>query len=132
MKIMLPFLLSLSLISCETTQFEKELTKAKNCWVLTDYPVDGVYSNEIYGGNSFLPNGKITVTWVNHGRKQEAYDFENRNPDESEWEFSEDSILSFYDYKFKVLEFSRDTIIVVNTKYHKKQCFINMPYKTFQ
>ena len=117
------------LISCknEYSSFEKELTKNNNCWIFIENPATFKINNDMYGGNSFSIDGKVESVYIIKGVKQESFNFEKSQKTDNRWSYNKEHLLIFYGYKFKILKFKKDTIIVKNIKYNKQQLFLNKP-----
>ena len=115
-------------MSCEKkSPFENELTKDDNCWVYIENNKNSITHNTItYGGVHFKENGIVENIWIVKGIKQKNFNFEKTSDKIDKWHFNK-NILSFYDYKFEVISFTKNTLIVKNIKDNKIKHFINMP-----
>lgn len=110
------------------TNFGKELTKDDNFWVYYwSYPIN---SNSISKsppyGLRFYHNGEIKNLIRTNGKENEFPNFENAHKNEYYWKYNDSNkTLSFFDYKFKIVRFIKDTIVVSELKSEKLSCFIN-------
>ena len=128
MKYLAMFLFIFFVLSCyKDSYFEKQLTKKDNCWVfIGNYPINYSVNQKTYGGNRFLVNGDVLEILIVNGIEQKNYNFENKN-NNYKWRIRNNRILSFYQYNFKILTITKDTMIVENLKFKNKQLFINKP-----
>jgi hypothetical protein len=128
MKYIALLLFMLCNLSCNKNNYlEKELTKKKNCWVLVgNYTEVSSINKEMYGGNRFLANGDVQDLLIINGLEQKKFNFESKTIN-NKWNIDRNGFLSFYDYHFKIINISNDTLIVENLKLKSKLIFINMP-----
>jgi hypothetical protein len=121
-KIFLLSLMILTLSSCKKSEFENLLLNPHKKW--------SYINNSKYNRNSialfymkFYENGDFENRYTASDQKHILLDGEQRD---CYWSYSEkDSILELCDYTYKILEYQKDTIRLIEVKNNFKCLFVN-------
>jgi hypothetical protein len=125
-KILLLSIFIISLVSCKNNQKEMQFLICKDSIQYWNYEWPH-YRSENYGFTfSFNKNGKILKYSFNKDTNERRFFADNHRPGYSNWNVSEDSILTLFDSPCKILKMTEDTIYVFESETRLKAKYIRV------
>ncbi len=109
--------------SCSHKQnkFEAALTKDSCYWVFYNYPDEQINNKNVRLGSCirFLSDGNSEAYILGDSSISPWPYLDKRSPDADKWKFNEkDSSFDFTNQPLKVIEYTNDTITVINNRQH--------------